>query len=140
MRLKPNNTTYICPLLSAISSIIPKRESSASRFSFLRISPIVNRHSYVHCVRIVFGHPTFVHFPKLHSGSKRMSITPDFIRILFVECASRQARVSLSSFPRDLIPQTLLIFTKSNKFLSKYLHISEKSTTFALSFSLSNRR
>ena len=52
---------------------------------------------FVHCVGIVFRHPTFVHFPKLHSGSNRLFITPDFIRILFVKCASRQARVSLSS-------------------------------------------
>ena len=58
-------------------------------------------HSFVHCVGIVFRHPTFVRFQRFYPGSKRMSITPDFIRILFVECASRQARVSLSSFPRD---------------------------------------
>ena len=61
---------------------------------------------------------SFVHYPGFYPVS------------LFVVCASRQTRVSLSSFPWDLIPQILLIFIKSNKILSKNLHISKKSSTF----------
>ena len=34
---------------------------------------------------------------KKHKLYKRLSLTPDYIRSLFVKCASRQARVSLSS-------------------------------------------
>jgi hypothetical protein len=33
---------------------------------------------FVHCVGIVFGHPTFVRFQRFYPGSKRMSITPEF--------------------------------------------------------------
>ena len=48
-------------------------------FHFLLIPPIVNRHSFVHCVQIVFGHPTFVYFHKLYSGSNVCSLAPNLI-------------------------------------------------------------
>ena len=64
-----------------------------------------------------------------HNSSNKLSC---FLRYSaeIVSCALLCV-ISLSSFPWDLIPQILLIFTKSNKILSKYLHISKKSTTFA---------
>ena len=37
-------------------------------------------------LRIVFRHPTFAHFQRFYPGSKRMSITPDFIRFLSLLC------------------------------------------------------
>ena len=48
--------------------LMRKFESSPQYCFFLCISPNVNRYSFVPYVRIVFGHPTFVHFQKLYSG------------------------------------------------------------------------
>ena len=56
----------------------PKRETPTS---------LALPYYFVHCVRIPFGHPTFVHFQRFYPGSIRMSFTPDFIRFFFLLCA-----------------------------------------------------
>ena len=67
----------------------------------LRISPIFNRHSFVYCVRILFGHLPSSISRDFILVQKRLSLTLDYIRILFVLCASRQSRVSFFFvFPR----------------------------------------
>ena len=109
-RLPPSGPTLgaISPSLSAA----PHRGTAL--VVFLRILPIVNRHSFVHYVGILFRHPTFVHFPKWHSGSKHRSLGwmssnrgilfSAIFRSVGVLCSSLSKSELFSFTPPRLIP------------------------------------
>ena len=99
--------------LSAASSSPPSTPDSSHR-----------RHRYA----------SFMHRPYMGDN---ISVAIDHIWAIniihpFVLCASRQARVSLSSFPRDLIPRFLRITHSCRSFYSISVAFLQKSTPFLL--------
>ena len=99
---------------------------------FLFIPPIVNRHSFVYCIGIVFRHPTFVHFQKLYSGSKHRSLgwMPSNKGVLIFcgipQCwcpvlVSFQERVFFSLPPHSPTAQRYYFFSRNANFFRFFL-------------------